>query len=206
MTFIPINGCAKVSLNYTFAGELAQNTLAFVQDPITPNIPSSELDALCEAVYLWWQVNMAPLIANTVELRNCEAVDLTGQYAAYGAHVPVSPASGSLAKSLPNNVTICVSFRTASRGRRARGRVFLPGVSEDRTSGPNAITAAHAGNVLSAFNQLVLEVNNNTSPTSWKHVIASRAGGIGATYEVTEYAFSDRTLDSQRRRLPGRGS
>lgn len=100
--------------------------------------------------------------------------------------------------SSPGNVTLCVSLRTALAGRRFRGRKFFSGIPENATAS-NLIDSSLAGFVVTGINNLIGALAGNGFPLS----IVSY---IGPTVTPVETALvTDLFVDSQRRRLSGRG-
>jgi hypothetical protein len=129
------------------------------------------------------------------------------------------PTAGSIeestAKSFPGNVTMAVSFRTSAAGRSGRGRNYVPGLVDLR-DGNSLLDDTYAGQVITAWQGLRAIAGDD----GWSQVVVSRFSGstivdgkkvptpraAGVTNVVTSTLLTDRTLDSQRRRLPGRGS
>jgi len=119
------------------------------------------------------------------------------------------------AKSFPGNVTMAVSFRTSAAGRSGRGRNYIAGLVDLR-DGNSLLDDVYAGQLVDAWSGL----RTLGSEDGWAQVVVSRYSGYtivdgkkvptpraeGITNEVNTILLTDRTLDSQRRRLPGRGS
>jgi len=205
-TFIAVPGAAYVKLNMTLSAQQVQCTLGFEQVVFKTDFVSAELDRLCEGVYNWYSTEVMAYLSGDLVLRSVEAVDLSSQFASFGSYAPPVPADGSVATvSLPGNCAVCISFLTASRGRRARGRNFIPGVPKASLDGIDTVANTTLNPILTAYSEMETTINNGI-PEAWRHIVISRADGLGARYAVTEYTFRDRVVDSQRRRLPGRGA
>jgi hypothetical protein len=123
----------------------------------------------------------------------------------------VGGASGECA---PNNVALCMSIRSAARGRSARGRNFIPGIPKDlideNTVASGNVAAyedAYAGLIGiggdSGFSQVVVSRFSGFTIVDGKKVPTPRVSGV--THDVINSYVVDPTIDSQRRRLPGRG-
>lgn len=118
----------------------------------------------------------------------------------------VSPPSPGLRGGgpTPRNASVTTSWRTGLAGRRFRGRIYLPGVQEgdagpdDRISSVlvNLMVAAAAELIVGALTQGVLTVFHmpKDPPTPYDNT------GTDVLTAVVE-----NIIDSQRRRLPGRG-
>jgi hypothetical protein len=180
-----------------------ENTI-WVEFAATPD--GAALAAMAAIIGGWYRTNVLPNLSSAVQLVECAATDMTTNVGATGTWVaPSGSVGGLVSPSLPNNVAMCVSFRTAGRGRSNRGRNFVPGLAEDGVSA-NTILAARAALITTAYNSLIGTIADNAG--TW--VIASRVSEgvprlIGQTSPVTAALVTDLYVDSQRRRLPGRG-
>lgn len=122
---------------------------------------------------------------------------------------PVTPPQGGAnvgaGEALPNNVSLCVSARTSLRGRSFRGRNYLPPLPEQLVDGNTVLTTAVTA-ILDSYNLM----RADSASQALDMVVVSRvSNGVpraqGLTTDITTFIVSDPTVDSQRRRLPGRG-
>lgn len=110
-------------------------------------------------------------------------------------------AGGAAGDSLPLNVACVVTLRTASRGRSARGRVYMSGFLEtDVTDGVFTAAAQTA-----AYNQ-INNIKTNAALGGWTLVIASfQLDGVvqdpANTYPVTSMEVRNGVAATQRRRV-----
>jgi hypothetical protein len=109
---------------------------------------------------------------------------------------------------MPNEVTYCLSLRTAARGRSARGRFYWLGIAEAMRNGQNRVTTTFRNACAAAGDNLVGALA--TAGFHWSIVSyisggAPRAGGP-VYFLVTNTITTDDILDSQKRRRPGIGS
>jgi hypothetical protein len=113
----------------------------------------------------------------------------------------ITPAqTGSVdSPSLPGNVAFCVSLRTAESGRTTRGRKYLSGIPKNSYVG-NEILADVADALVNGLQSL----RNGLSTLGFPMAIFSPTANTLTT--VTSATRVDLFLDSQRRRLTGRGS
>jgi len=105
---------------------------------------------------------------------------------------------GEANPALPGNVAFCISLRTALAGRRFRGRKYITAIPETAVTG-NTLDSTHVADILSGAATLMADLTANGTPMS----VFSRTGLT--LVGVTAIVAVDNTVDSQRRRLTGRG-
>jgi len=112
----------------------------------------------------------------------------------------ISPAiaGGLELDSAPGNVAICVSLKTALAGRRFRGRKFFSGIPKNSLI-DNTMDATQAEGVRFACQTLI----NGLVTAGFPMTIVSLTGMTNVL--VTNATLTDNFIDSQRRRLTGRG-
>jgi hypothetical protein len=205
MVYVPAQNVAQANLRYTWDNQLCENTLYF--ELTTATIDKTLLEILALDLATWWSNNIAARQTVGIALREVYCVDLTTQTGPTGAHVPNPPTpGGSVSPSLPNNVALCVSFRTGGRGRSSRGRNYVPGLTEADVTN-NEVDTLAASAIASAY-ELLMVSSTFTSPWNW--VVISRyenkAPRLSALVQpVTDVVITDNIVDSQRKRLPKRG-
>lgn len=112
-------------------------------------------------------------------------------------------------RSLPNEMAICVTLRTALSGRGFRGRMFLPGFTEDNVELGNVIHPS----TIQGINSWVGGIAGILSAQGFVWVIGQRAraaytGSTGTAHParpagsvpITAASVRDNHWDSQRRR------
>lgn len=203
MAFVPVPFTAMVELIYDYFGEVCENTLYFRG---SVDWTAIDMTTLATEVQAWWVANYAPLVSNSLTLQRVKVTDIASQTGGVIEKTSGLPAAGGISASpgMPGNVALAVSFRTAGRGRHQRGRNFVLGITEAQAAG-NEIAGATQAAWVSAYNALFAAVTVNAA--DW--VVVSRffnkaPRSTGATYVVT-HVLADDALDSQRRRLQGRG-
>jgi len=210
MPFIPVPNSALVELRYTANGQQVENTLWFDlgQVPAT-----ADLQALVGATFGWWSDNVKPLQAAAVQLREIFA---TSMHSADGPIYTFAPSVAEFGTNnqpiQPGNVTLSISFRTAQRGRSFRGRNYAIGLTEPDTEANTVV-----GTKVTEWQAAYFELIALASAAGWTWCIASRFSGVdpvtkkpipretGVTSDVTGVIVVDGNVDSQRRRLTGRG-
>lgn len=203
MPFIPVPLTAQFNLRGLWQGERWENTLYLAN-----TVAWTEASLANEAENLadWWIASMRPNLHETCSLTEVYAVDLASDAGPTATHT-VSPAAVGLVtgQSMPNNVSLCISFRTGARGRSYRGRNYVPGLSETTVVG-NTVIEANVNALVAAYEELISPSLVVEHP--W--VVVSRytngaARSTGVRTSITAVVVVDHIVDSQRRRLPGRG-
>jgi hypothetical protein len=203
MPFVPVPNCALLELRGTLDGQRVENTLWFSK---TSPMLETELLALCSDVGLWWKTSIAPALSHDLTIHEIQATD---QSTASGAIAVLDPSPAIVGespdKSLPNNCAFCVSIKSGLRGRKHRGRNFVMGIPE------SVVTNSHASaSFVNAIHNGYQALLTATSTSGFQWVVVSRFSGppphtIGSSVPVVGAAVFDDVIDSQRRRLPGRG-
>jgi hypothetical protein len=106
-----------------------------------------------------------------------------------------------------NQDTFCVSLHTGHAGRSFRGRTYILAVSNDAYVDANTISDAFVALYVSIFETLITTLHDEVSIDL--AVLSRVSGGVtranGLSTVVTDVIATDKTVDSQNRRLPGRG-
>jgi len=202
----PVPNTAQAVLNFqTTRGDL-RNVLHFQQAPDAP-FNDIELAPLAEAVYVWWNTNLKAQQSSDLTLQSIICRDMASVGSdAYERAVGVVGGFGQ--GMLPSNVTIAMSLRTALGGRSGRGRIYHCGLANQQIMG-DRITSTTQTALLAAYNNLKV-----LPPAGIGHeyqlVVVSRFANhaqraTGIKNRVTAIS-TDGILDSQRRRLEGRGA
>jgi hypothetical protein len=212
MPFVPVPGAAEATIHYTLAGQDVQNTLWFVSE--TGLVTAEECGTLAEALVAWVNSSLMPQLPEAVTA-NFIAVRAQDVEFGPGADANLSATAGGIVDDpMPNEVTLAISFRTASTGRGARGRNYIPALPRANVAGNN-VDSAYASNFPVIYSALNLAVE----ATGFIHCVAHRFSGFtivagkkvptplvtGITFAVTSYILADLVVDAQRRRGPGRG-
>jgi len=163
---------------------------------------NAQLDDFC--TYVW--SNTAPilqdLLSNVVQMISFTAETHYPQSFQYeGQYQPPTPVFGTSAASIaPLNSAIAVATHSGRRGRKYNGRYYLGGYAEGGVTGTQVTSGVMLliADIASSFLASILVDDQTFVPA-----VASRAGGF-----LTEIAFVtlESLLDSQRRRLAGRGT
>lgn len=209
MPFVPVPNTLQVEAIYLLDGQRVENTLYF-EHPGGWDLPS--ITAWMEQLRLLIEEDLLPLLSSTIQF-----IELVGRLldtaSSIGYSIAISPpgTGGASGELMPNNVTYTVSFKTGLTGRSFRGRNYIPGLSINSVDGNNIASAFRTG-VLAFYDALLALATSEG--LGW--VVVSRYSGVdadkkpiprvtGVTTPIVAATTFDNTVDSQRRRLPGRG-
>lgn len=201
--YVPFDKTMFVEFIQTFAGETVVNGIYVKGSSV---VTTALMDDLAAELITWQDEQMQSLHHTSWQLTMLRIRDLTSQFSFVKEYTDGLPISGNhaAAASTPGNAALVVTFRTGLAGRSFRGRNYiggLPLVMDD----PNHFTDAFAAALQAAYATLPTVLDTLTLT----HVVASRwINGVlrttGAATPVTGYTVNDQ-VDSQRRRLAGRG-
>ena len=206
MPFIPVPDTVAIDVIYDWDGQIVENTLYYKKTSPT----DIEIENQVDVVTAYIRDTIMPLLTELISLVRVVGTLLDAVDAFTVTNTTDLPKEGEIlegtAKSFPGNVTLAVSFRTAAAGRSGRGRNYVPGLVDLR-DGNSLLDDVYAGQIVDAWSGL----RTLGSEDGWNQVVVSRFSGgaprvTGVTNVVNSILIVDRTLDSQRRRLPGRGS
>jgi hypothetical protein len=193
-----------VELLYTQDNQQLENTLYFEG---VAEWTAATLDQLALVMITWWVTNYGPNISSGLSFRGVKATSLESDTAPSIERAPATPQVGGNANpAMPQNVTAAIKFVTAQRGRSGRGRNYIAGLTEDNVTGNQLAVAA-----ATAFENAYSALFDLTYPNDAQWVVVSRFEDnaprtTGLTNAVIAATFVDLIIDSQRRRLPGRGT
>lgn len=200
MVFIPAPQVAQSVFRHTQAGQPIVNVLNwFRETPVT----LQNLELLAFSLSEEWAGQIMPFLSASTTFNEVTCRDLT---VADGVQVTSAPAAtvvgGVGGDSLPANVALCMTHRTAFIGRSRRGRTYFGGLGESSCSG-SFFNGTFASDLQDGFTAVVDDV----SLLGWQLVIVSRFSnkvprGIALSTVVTNSSFINLRADSQRGRLP----
>lgn len=202
MPFVPVPDVARVELVFQQQAQICENVF-HVYDPAgwsTATLTALALDAKNK-------------YNTTIRLGQCASTalvkilcrDLTDETSPgieYAAGLPLT--GGSADPGMPMNVTVAVKWLTGLRGRSYRGRSYHVGIPAAQCSLSTVVPASLAALVIDYDNWRTFPqgINQQMVVISTRHNKVARNPGVWTA--ITGVSI-DGTLDSQRRRLPGRG-
>jgi hypothetical protein len=212
MPFVPVPNTVAVDVVYELDSQSIENTLYFSK---ATAVAPEDLAALVEKVNETIRGNLIPLLSNVIHLLRVVGTLLdVVEGLVYVSTTSLPLAGGISEEPVPSNVAGCISLRTGLSGRSFRGRNYIPAIPNSLVS-LNTMSSVFTTDVEGAYAQL----RTNVDEIGWTHVIVSRFSGFtivdsrkvptpreeGIATPVINSFFVDATVDSQRRRLPGRG-
>jgi hypothetical protein len=192
-------------LNYQSGTNDARNVLHFVKTA-GGNFSGSDVIALGTELAAWWNARLKSLQPNTLML---ESIQVQALHVEPG--IPVETAVGTIGTSpgsiAPGNVTMCVTLRSSTGGRSGRGRIYHVGLETRMYVGDIINTTFHP--LLQTAYQHLRTLNASGNTSAYQLAVVSRFSNNeqraeGVAYPVTNVT-ADNIIDSQRRRLTGRG-
>ena len=207
---IPTAHVAEVGVLFSdTAGDAKCEMTFYVQDP-TDNL-FSDYPGFATQVWNAVTANLVPAftphtVFNGVSIEDQRSIPYAGLV------FPEGPTAGSMSGSvaaLPNQNSIAVKRTTGVPGRSGRGRLFWPVWDPGLLTGANAISTAYEATILAAIAAFQAAVEGGTYPCALG-IVSKQTGGVaranGVFYQISGWSVTDLTIDSQRRRLPGRGA
>lgn len=206
MAFVPFENCAEVQIRGLLGGQHICNVLGFKKDAL---IDLVDLAALAFALADWWGTNAPPLLPTSYAFSEVYAYLLDTPESGSATNATGAGWLGTAdGDPLPNVNTLAFKFNTARRGRSYTGRNYWPGFTEIAVTN-NTVSDAVADAIVALYTQLIVW-DPGDFPPGWTWSVLSRYNGgevrlEGHAQPITHVSTTDRIIDTQRRRLPGRG-
>lgn len=203
MPFIPTANTVKAVLKYNWANQVIVNDFWF-KFATAPS--SADRSFLAGDMHTWWTSQIKPYLSHQVGLTEIDIVDMSTQSGPVTQVILSSPeVGGDAGPSVPLNAALCGSLRTAQRGRNYRGRVYVPGIPESYNDTPGTFQSTIVGNIVTALSWFITPANVHSfiwSVVSFYLNKTARSSGLATPITAVS---ADTLIDSQRRRLIGRG-
>ena len=205
MAFIPALDCVKVALHFLWNSQQCINTLWY-QNIAPGSYTAQQRIDLTTELLAWWnnhaKLNLsADISLQAIEVINQESASAPSTLTVYS---PVIPGVGSA--STPLNVALCISFRTALRGRNFRGRNYVGGVPIAAMVDRGTFAVSNVGSIATAC----FKLSDPAIITKGFQKIAShfvnKLPRPTALLTSVNAVVGETLADSSRRRLIGRGN
>ena len=203
MAFIPTVNAVRTDVQCVSANQQIHNVLWFIQNTTWQQ---ADREALNTALVAWWTTYMKPIYPGTVALAQLTTVNQENQSAPSSTLVVSPMISGTAGGAASANSSCSVAtLRTSLRGRAYRGRLYLGPLPNAQLTDSITFSLGQATLVITAMNALISAVT--TLGATW--VVVSKQfnkikRSVGWAEPVTAVSV-DQYVDSQRRRLGGRG-
>lgn len=203
MAFQPAVNCAQIQVRGTLFGQQVMNTFyALYPDAYT----QEDLDSLADDIDGWVSGAYKVLCHSAYSYTGTLVRGLTSEIDLIAENNDSAGAGTAGGSGLAANTALAVKRRSAFTGRGARGRVFLPAIPTSGLTDNVTITAAYRTAVETALNAIRGIISTDGATEVIVHRVASGVPlATAAFYTVVEYVVMNLTVDSMRRRLPGRG-
>jgi len=197
-----VPGLMRLEAHFLQANQKVMNT-HWLKSNLNETSPV-QMELIAGTYVNWWSSVLKTYVSESVTLTEVVIKELVpdGQTILYTEDLPVSGNRASPA--LPNNVTLAVHWGTGRIGRSTHGRSYFIGLTQDMVGGNVCNSAA---DIQDAYDQLRTTFDNITINCEFAVVSFVHANAWRTTPLVTPITgvAVDAIIDSQRRRLPGRG-
>lgn len=197
MAFTAIPDVVRVIVRFTMGTFEFSNTFHCYKASFT----LSEQTTLAAAIDLWFGTNWRPNWPTDITYLRTDAYDMRSSIAPVVSINTGTGPGAQAADTLPLNVAMCVTLRTAGRGKSSRGRVYLAGFSEsDITDG------VFSGAAMTKGSSVVGSVNTTITNSGFQYsVVSMQTNGVPnlppLVQPVTAWEVRNGVPATQRRRL-----
>jgi|SRR5215204_1884785 len=203
MAFIPAAQIVRVAVEYLLDGQILANVFHVDANEAVDTVVT---DAILDVFEDWLTMQLVPNLSEDIEATGLTGRDLTTITGGLVERPFAAPLVGeNLAGALPNNVALCITFFTDLAGRSFRGRSYMPGLSE-----AHVILSEISTIQATAFANVYIELVDALSLAGFELVVTSFQSGLAPRVAAVSTPITavgvNTTVDSQRRRLPGRGT
>lgn len=185
--------CAQINLKFTGTSVPLGAEMTFGVGRTGFETPEEVKDAVMDAVSTSTIITLCTGATKLTSVLVKLGPNATGAMAEFPAGLSGVGASDTL----PPNVALLIRKGTPQGGRRAQGRMFLPGIPEAATAHGGIVDPGYLSDAQSRFATLRAELIENTVPMVLLH--SQDFGGLGAL-PVTTLTVQPQ-LATQRRRL-----
>src|ERR1044071_8327606 len=153
MPFVAAPNIIMTEFRYLQDGQRTENRIMIDNLAVVDN---ADLVAVAVAAWDWWEDTYAPFISSIVTLREIVCTDLTVHNGDPYTYAPdTTTTGGNTGGAEPNEVSLCLSLRSGSRGRSARGRWFVAGLPREAMATTNTVSSAFADDISGALQDFV---------------------------------------------------
>lgn len=206
MAFVPAPNIIMAEVRYLLDNQHIENRLMINNSAA---VDAAALEAMAILVWNWAENDLFPFLNASLRLVEVLTTDLTTVNGGQFTYAPDATTVGSEGGAcLPNECAFCVSLRSTSRGRSARGRIYIPAIPVSAMVTQNNLSTTAASNLVSAVNSLVSLLLSGGKPLTIVSYVSNGIPRVGGPvyFEVENAVSTDTIIDSQRRRKPGVGA
>lgn len=200
MAFQPAPLCAEVILDFIMNGKATANVLNF---RAAGGYTQADLDNLAAAVGGSAGSSFVPIFTLTQQYIGCRVKGLAVQNDLISSSSDGAGTGENTEVALPNNVSLCVTLKTAVTGRSARGRFFMQPPNAGDMVGPNQVSTTYAN----AIKDALYAMNTAATGQGWTGIVLSRFANKvvraeAMPFEILSFVVRNTRTDSQRNRMP----
>lgn len=206
MPFQPVPETAQFRLQFLLDGQKCENVFHVRRQG---EWDADNLNEIAGAFVGWWTTIGKTLSGSSCILQRCIGKDISkeaGMGVEYTAALPM--AGTSEFALLPNNVAVAVKWGTGLAGRGFRGRTYHMGITLGFLQlGSNRLTSSYQNALRSGYDALRTALDNALLGVEFVVVTRIYNGVVrmpALTSPISGVSVEG-TVDSMRRRLPGRG-
>jgi len=192
-------------INGSISGQACKSVLNFRD--LTGNFDATDRATILTAINTWLTTQVLPSTSSNYFVDSVDAISLETASAGSSTSVHAPPLQGSLGTGVVAlNSPGVMTHRTGLRGRNYRGRTYWAGVPKPTNPATGVFNSADISALLSAFAWLTNSAN--TGGFDWSVLSKFASGTARAIGLLTPIiaVTADLFMDSQRRRLIGRGA
>jgi hypothetical protein len=206
--FQPVPKTVEISIQGTYDGQLVENKF-YAQALET--ITSSMVDALATVGEDWVVAHFLPLVLSNYVHSRTVARDLSVEASFESIDASAAGSTGTLTGSsaFPGSATVAIHRATGLSGKKAKSRIYHIGLNSGEAPLGNVLGSGVGVVLINLYEALRTAILADSSAT-WTygypqrivdHVKLTTANFI----PVFGHSLTDQFVDSQRRRLTGRG-
>jgi len=205
MAFQAVPDTCQINIRFTRDGQLTENVLHATKEG---GFSLSDLEAVASTVNTVVPTVWMPILPVNVVYQETNVIDLSVEGGSQVTQSVVGGQPGSVGTDpLPNSSTLAIRLKSGIGGRHGSGRIYWQGFAQSDRASPNTIKPEVVATIISAIQDLIdaLELID-AIVTIVSRFFANAARPEGVPFVVNTITVFDNSLDSQRRRLPGRGT
>jgi hypothetical protein len=199
LAFVAIDSCVKFEINYTWgdSGKKLANILHFQPQTGLVDYAAQITTSNCNTWMASWVSNMMSNLSQALVLVSVVATDLGSEFGAQ-ASSNSTPAGGSVsANPVPSSVACLAQFGTSHRSRTGRGRVFIPGATEDRLTDVGTWSSGFTGQIVDGLNAFNSSIGAALA-SGFQMAVASKKDATA--YQILSITCNSQVAASQDRR------
>lgn len=166
------------------------------------------ISGLAAKIKAFWELDLRGILSNQLIINQIECRQMADENPLVAVENS-GLSGGSSSTPMPGNVAFVIRAYTERGGRGSSGRVYQGGLTETMVAG-NALTPAALTSLVETWQSLIVRLSE-TGPAAMLPVVYSRYSNnvprpVALLRDIVSYNAPDNIIDSQRRRLPNRGS